>query len=50
MSFLNLANAFMRLNLHVARVKFVKEGFEGKNCLTLDIDRLLAFTKLRTDP
>ena len=40
----------MRLNLRVARVNFVQEGFERKNCLTFDTDRLLAFTELRTDP
>ena len=30
-SFLNLAKAFIRLNLRVARVNFVQEGFECKN-------------------
>ena len=34
-SFLNLANSFLLQNLRVASVKFVYEGFECKNCLTL---------------
>ena len=49
-SFLNLANAFIRLNLRVARENFVWEVFECKKCLIFDTDRLLVFTKLRTDP
>ena len=49
-SFLNLANAFIHLSLRVAKVSFVSEGFEWKNCLTFDTDKLLVFTKLRTVP
>ena len=49
-SFLNLANAFICLNLPVVSVNFVWESFECKNCLTVETYRLLAFTKLRTDP
>ena len=49
-SFLNLANDFILLILRVARVNFVYEGFQCKNCLTFDSGRLLAFTKLGTDP
>ena len=48
-STLNLANAFILLNLRKARVNFVYEVFECKNCFTVDTDRLLAFTKLRKD-
>ena len=49
-SFLNLANALILLNFGKARVNLVYEGFECKNCLTVDTRRLLALTKLRTDP
>ena len=38
------------LNLRVARRNFVEEGFEYTYCLTFGTDRLLAFTKLRSDP
>ena len=46
----NLAKAFILFNLREARVNFVYEIFECNKCLTFDTGRLLAFTKLRTDP
>ena len=46
----NLANAFILLKVRLARVDFVHQGFERKNCLTFANGRLLAFTKVRTDP
>ena len=49
-SFLNLANAFILLNLCVVSLNFVKEGFDRKNCLTFNNGRLLSFSKLRTEP
>ena len=49
-SFLNLAKEFNFLNLHSARVKFVYEVFKCRNCLTFHTGRLLALTKLPTDP
>ena len=48
--FPNLDTALIILNLHVARVKFVREGFVCKKCLTFDTRRLLAVTQLHTDP
>ena len=49
-SFSNLANAFMRLNLRVARVNFVKKDFQCKYCFIFDTDRLLDFIKLSKHP
>ena len=49
-SFLNLASGFILFILPMARKTFEKEGFESKNCLTFDTDRLIAFTMLGTDP
>ena len=48
-SFLNLANAFILLNLRVVRVNFVNSGFECKNCLNSDAGGLLAFIEPCTD-
>ena len=47
---LNIAKAFILLNFRVAKVTFVSEIFDCRNCLTFDTDRLVAFDKLRTDP
>ena len=49
-SVVNRAKSFILLNLRVARVNFVYEGFECKNCFTFDTGWLLALTKLCTDP
>ena len=49
-SFLNKAKALNLLNFCVAKVIFVCEAFECKNCLTYDTGNLLAFAKLRTEP
>ena len=49
-SYLNLAKALILLNFRVAKVNFVQEAFEYKNCLTFDTGNLLAFAKLRTEP
>ena len=49
-SFLNLAEALILLNFCAAKVNFVKESFECKNCLTFDTGNLLAFDKLRSEP
>ena len=43
-SVLNLENAFCFMNLRVARVNFVYEGFEGENCRTFETDWLFALT------
>ena len=48
-SFFNLANAFILLNLRVARVNLYKKVLNAKNCLTFDIGTL-DLTKSRTDP
>ena len=48
--FLNLAKALISLNFHAAKVNFVSEVFECKNCLAFDTGNLLAFAKLRTEP
>ena len=37
------------MNFRAAKVNFVKESFECKNCLTFDTGNLLALAKLRTD-
>ena len=49
-SLLNLANAFSLLNLRVARLNFVHECFQCKNCINFDAGRLLVFIKSQTDP
>ena len=49
-SFLNLAKALILLNFRAAKVNFVRESFECKNCLTFDTGNLLAFAKLLTEP
>ena len=49
-SFQNLAKAVILLNFCAARIIFVYESFECKNCLTFDTGILLAFAKLRTEP
>ena len=49
-SFLNLAKALILLNFLVAKVNFVKEAFECKNCLTFHTGNLVAFAKLPTEP
>ena len=49
-SFLNLANALILLNLRVACVNLVYEVFECKNSLTFDGKSFAAFAKLRTEP
>ena len=49
-SFLNLAEALILLNFRGAKVNFVLEAFEYKNCLTIDTGNLLVFAKLRTEP
>ena len=49
-SFLNLAKTLVLLNFRVAKLNFVYEAFEYKNCLTFDTGNLLAFAKLRTEP
>ena len=49
-SLLNLAKALILLNFRVAKVIFVKESFECKNCLTFDAGNLVAFAELRTEP
>ena len=48
--FLRLAIAFIFSKLGVARVVFVKEGFEGKIFLTFVAGRMLDFSELCTDP
>ena len=46
----NFLFRILLLNLQVTKANFEQESFECKSCLTFDADRLLAFTKLRTDP
>ena len=46
----NQAKALILLNFRVAKVNFVKEAFECKNCLTFDTDNLLVFANFRTEP
>ena len=46
-SFLNQAKDLILLNFRGAKVNFVREAFECKNCLTFDTGKLLAFAKLR---
>ena len=49
-SFLNLPKALILLIFRAAKVNFVWEAFESKNCLTFDTGNLLDFAKLRTEP
>ena len=49
-SFLNPAKALIFLNFLLAKLNFVYETFQCKNCLTFDAGNLLAFAKLRTEP
>ena len=49
-SFLNLAEALMLLNIRVARVHIASAVFENKISLTFDTGRLLLCTKVPTDP
>ena len=49
-SFLNLANALILLNLRVACANLVYEVFECKNSLIFDGESFAAFSKLRLEP
>ena len=49
-SFLNLAKVLILLNVRFAKLNFVWEAFESKDCLTFDTGSLLVFAKLRKEP
>ena len=49
-SYLNLAEAFIFGNIRLAKLLFVYEVFDFQTCFTFHTGRLLAFTKLHTDP